>query len=283
MSRILGFSPYIDNMTVGIPRDLDFQHPTFWSDPDDPLYTIHCTRPWGTCSVEGTQIRIPDRALAPPWTNDGNMEVMDQGANREYDFYEAQTPLTPGGGTFNVGWGGSTDLAGDGLGTGEGLAAEWGNLAGIIRAQEAASGTINHALYMVIACDNGQYVYPATKQAGACMDRTNAPPNGTHLWLDLTPAEIDALAIPSWQKMILKTLHNYGAYMGDTGGPGFALQFESPLTYTSFGRTDPLVPWAQANGWSPYNGYYIGHWQNVPASVWQHLHVLDPCVARGSC
>jgi hypothetical protein len=106
---------------------------------------------------------------------------------------------------------------------------------------------------------------------------------GTHLWLDLTPAEIDALSIPSWQKVILLALHAHGAFMGDTGGPGFVLHFESPLTYTSFGRVDPLVPWAQANGWVPSGGYYVGKWDNVPSSVWTRLRVLDPCVAQGTC
>jgi hypothetical protein len=106
---------------------------------------------------------------------------------------------------------------------------------------------------------------------------------GTHLWLDLTTSEIDALAIPSWQKMILRTLHTHGAFMGDTGGPGFDIQFESPLTYTSFARVDPLVPWAAANGWDAFNGYYVGKWYNVPSSVWTNLRVLDPCVSRGTC
>jgi hypothetical protein len=71
--------------------------------------------------------------------------------------------------------------------------------------------------------------------------------------------------------------------MGDTGGPGFDIQFESPLTYTSFARVDPLVPWAAANGWDAFNGYYVGKWYNVPSSVWTNLRVLDPCVSRGTC
>jgi hypothetical protein len=107
---------------------------------------------------------------------------------------------------------------------------------------------------------------------------------GSHLWLDLTETDIDALVIPAWQKMILKALHNYGGYMGDTGGAGFGLQFESPFTYTSFGRVDPLAAWAQSNGWTFSSGYgYVGSWTNVPASVWTHLHVLDECVALGTC
>ena len=271
-------------MFAAVTPAQDYEHPTFWSDPDDPLYTIHCTRPWGTCSVEGQQVRIPAQAKAPPTSNDGHMTVIDQGANREYDFYETVTPLS--GNVVSIGWGGSTDLAGDGLGTGEAVAAEWGNLAGIVRAQEAISGTVNHALFLVLTCGSSspEFVYPATKGGAFCSDQTNAPPMGTHLWLDLTDTEVDALAIPSWQKMLLKTLHNYGAFMGDTGGAGFQFQFESPFTYTSFGRVDPSAAWAQANGWTFSSGYgWVGNWSNVPASVWTHLHVLDPCVSQGVC
>jgi hypothetical protein len=268
-------------MTAGIPRSQDYEHPTYWSDPDDPLYTVHCTRSWGTCSVEGLQVRIPQVALAPPTDNDGHMTVVEQWNNWEWDFFEAETPLS--GSTLNIGWGGRTDITGDGLGTGEAVAAQWGNLAGIMRAQEVATGNIDHALFLVLTCDNGDFVYPATKSGAPCSDTKDAPPMGTHLWLDLTPAEIDALSIPSWQKVILLALHAHGAFMGDTGGPGFVLHFESPLTYTSFGRVDPLVPWAQANGWVPSGGYYVGKWDNVPSSVWTRLRVLDPCVAQGTC
>ena len=146
-------------------------------------------------------------------------------------------------------------------------------------------GTIPHALFLVLTCgDNSpEWVYPATKGGAFCGDQTNAPPMGTHLWLDLTDAEIDAAALP-WQRPILKALHNYGAFMGDTGGPGFDVEFESPLTYTSFGRVDPLVPWAQANGFTFNSTYgWVGSWSNVPSSVWTHLHVLDPCVSQGLC
>jgi hypothetical protein len=284
MNRILTtFSPYIDNMSVGHPRAEDYEHPTYWSDPNDPLYTVHCTRGWGTCSVEGLRLRIPQAALAPPSTMDGHFTVVEQWNGWEWDFWETQTPLPVGGGVLTVGWGGRTNLAGDGLGTGGAVAAAWGNLAGIMRAQEVTSGTIGHALFAVFPCDSGTFVYPAAKSGGACSDRVNAPPMGTHLWLDLTTSEIDALAIAPWQKMILRALHNHGAFMGDTGGPGFDLHFESPLTYSSFGRVDPLVPWAQANGWAAFNGYYVGKWDNVPSGVWTHLRVLDPCVSRGNC
>ena len=284
VNRILTtFSPSIDVMSVGNPRSQDWEHPTYWSDPTDPLYTVDCIETWGTCPIEGLRMRIPQAALAPPTANDGHMTVVEQWNGWEWDFYDAETPLQPGGGVIRIGWGGRTALAGHGLGTGEAVAAEWGNLAGIMRAQEVVSGTVAHALFLVLSCDNGGFVYPATKSGSSCADTTNAPPMGTHLWLDLSIAQINALPVPDWQKLILRTLHTHGAYMGDTGGAGFNLQFESPLTYTSFGRPDPLVAWAQANGWSSCNGSYAGRWNNVAPSVWTHLHVLHPCVAQGSC
>ncbi len=38
---------------------------SYWSRSTDPLYTIHCTENWGTCEIEGMQIRIPAGARAP--------------------------------------------------------------------------------------------------------------------------------------------------------------------------------------------------------------------------
>ena len=233
VNRILTtFSPRIDSMSAGTPRSLDYEHPTYWSDPDDPLYTVHCREPWGGCSIEGLRLRIPQAALAPPASNDGHMTVVEQWNGWEWDFWHAETPLPSGGGVITIGWGGRTELAGDGLGTGDAVAAEWGNLAGIMRAQEVASGTIAHALFLVLSCDSGAFVYPATKSGGRCSDTTNAPPMGTHLWLDLTPAQIEALAIPGWQKTILRALRTHGAFMGDTGGAGNLRSSSSPRSRT---------------------------------------------------
>jgi hypothetical protein len=282
VKRIRGFSPYIDDMTAGIPRAYDWQHPTYWPKASDPSYTVHCTRPWGTCSVEGLKVRIPQEALAPPTTNDGHLTVVDQETGWEWDFYDAETPLPTGGGTVTIGWGGRTRIDGDGLGS-DATAARFGNLAGVIRAQEAISGRIDHALFMVLSCDDGSFVYPAMKKGAACADRTNAPPMGSHMWLDMSETEIDALSAPAWQKMILRTLHRYGAFMGDTGGPGWGYQFESPLTYRSFGVEDALLAWAEANGWIASNGSRVGRWSNVPDDVWGRIRILDPCVSKGTC
>jgi hypothetical protein len=71
---------------------------------------------------------------------------------------------------------------------------------------------------------------------------------GQHLWLDMSPAQINALALPDWQKIILRAMATYGMYVGDDGGAPWALQFESGDNYTSFGVPDPWVAYAKSHG-----------------------------------
>jgi hypothetical protein len=56
---------------------------------------------------------------------------------------------------------------------------------------------------------------------------------------------MDSLDLPDWQRTILTALHDYGGYLGDrTTGGGFALGFESGMSYTGFGRSDRTRNWA---------------------------------------
>jgi hypothetical protein len=74
----------------------------------------------------------------------------------------------------------------------------------------------------------------------------------------------------------------YGMYVGDTGGGSWGIRLESGSSYTSFGRPDPLVAFAQANAWVPYQNTWIGHlhdgidWHN-------RLRVIHPCVTQRTC
>ena len=137
-------------------------------------------------------------------------------------------------------------------------------------------GRIDHALFITIPCgaQEPRYVAPATKGGTLCGDNTDRIPMGARLRLSMTAAEIDALAVPTWKKTILHALRTYGAYMGDTGGAAsFGVMLESSATYTAFGVEDPKVAFAKANGWVPYNGYYVGKLkEGVP---WSRLQVLD--------
>ena len=102
--------------------------------------------------------------------------------------------------------------------------------------------------------------------------------------LDLSPSEIDALPVPGWKKTILRAMAEYGLYVGDTtGGTPWNIWFESSSTYTSFGRSDPMVEFAREAGIprSSDGRYYFDWGSGVD---WRrHLRVVDPCVAQRTC
>ena len=279
VARVLAFGA-ASNLVAGTAGTTsDWQHPTYYPQASDPLFTLHCTEAWGTCPIEGMQIRVPD-AARPAGGSDAHMTIVDQATGWEYDLWSV-TSKPAGGGTLSFGWGGRTRIDGDGRGSGA-TAAQYGNMAGSIRAQEMAAGRIEHALFMVVNCDSGGYVYPAGKSGRACANRASAPPMGSRFQLDMTGAQIDALALPAWKKTILRAMAEYGMYVGDTGGGGFGLQFESGSTYTSFGVQDAMVTFAAQNAVPLYQGKYIFDLK-TGVDYASRLRVLDPCTAQGTC
>jgi hypothetical protein len=281
--RLLGFGRVADLEAGQADTEDDWFHPTYWAQARDPVFTLHCTMPWGTCEVEGMEVRIPDRAR-PAEGGDAHLTVVDQASGWEYDFWQV-TRKPAGGGRLEMSWGGRTRIDGDGLGS-DATAAHFGLLAGIIRAQELEAGRIDHALFMVINCDSGSRVHPALGNGRACDDPRNAPPQGARFQLAYSDAEIDALAVPAWKKAILRALARYGAYVGDVGGSPWNFQFESGSTYTSFGQEDQTVAFARRIGaptWTDSEGrrrYVFAMHDGVD---WSRLRVVDPCVARRDC
>jgi hypothetical protein len=144
------------------------------------------------------------------------------------------------------------------------------------------AGVINHALFLVVRCGSASYVYPATKYDSVCADQTNAPAMGSLYYLAMSDDQINSLAVPAWKKTILTAMAHYGLIFGDTGGPGFGIQLESGLTYTSFGAEDPTVTFAKNNGWDLWNGTYVGHLAD--GVDWaKYLRVADACVQAKTC
>ena len=260
--------------------DGDFQHPTYWSTPDDPEFTIRCTRPYGRCEVEGMRVRIPERAR-PAGGSDAHLAVVDQRSGWEYDLWEVESKPS-GGGELVTGYGGRTRIDGDGLAS-DATAAHFGLLAGMIRAPELRRGRIDHALFLVADCDSGEIVYPARGRGAPCGDRTDAPAQGMRFQLDMSDAEIRALDAPRWKRGILRALARYGMFLGDTGGSPWDLEFESGSTYTSFGYPDPIAEYAKRIGISQEDdGRY--HFELDDVIDWRsRLRVVDPCVSERSC
>lgn len=289
VQKVLSWGPP-GNLVAGTAETTsDWSHPVYFAQPGDPIYTLHATEPWGTNSLNGLQIPIPSYAR-PAGGSDGHMTVVTP-EGWEYDFWEGTKP-TPGGGTYDFGWGGRTRIDGNGLGS-AGTAAGFGNLAGMIRAPELAAGKINHALFIVVKCaakdtafgygttasSTSSYVYPANHGGSTCpTEEADLPPMGAHFVLAMSDAQIQALEVPTWKKTILTALANYGGYVGDTGGSGFCLMFESSSTYTAAGLPDPLVAFAKENGLPMWEGKYVF---NIASGVeWEkYLRVVVPPAA----
>jgi hypothetical protein len=284
VNRLMGFGT-AQNLTAGRANTPeDYAHPTYWSQPDDPYFTVHCTEHWGTCALEGMRIQVPD-AAKPATGSDGHMTVVDQASGWEYDMWQVKQKPS-GGGQIVTSWGGKTRIDGDGLGS-DAVAAEYGTMAGKLRIQELEAGRINHALFMFVNCDSGKAVFPAVHNGRACdeigQSNSNAPSMGQRFQLDMSAAQIDALNVPEWKKTILHAMAEYGMYVGDTGG-SWGIKEEGGQMYRSLGYKDPWVEFAKKVGapyYAPDNDWVLNLAQGVD---WQsHLRVVDPCEARGTC
>jgi hypothetical protein len=273
-------------MQVGVAQTRDdWGHPTYYAKSTDPVFRLQPTAPWGRNPIAGHRIPIPD-AARPAGGGDGHMTVVTPDG-WEYDFWQVQDKPA-GGGTLRFSWGGRLRIDGDGL-RGGGTASRFGNIAGMIRAQELAASRIRHALFVVIRCagvgdwfghgvqmrGQSSFVYPAVSGGARCPEGTMAPPLGARLQLTMSRAQIAALPVPAWKKAILRALARYGGYVGDTGGDGINFMFESSTMYTSFGFADPLVSFAQANGVRQSGGRYV--FDIAPGVDWaRYLRVVPP-------
>jgi hypothetical protein len=284
VARLAGFGGP-QNILVGEPGTAqDYSHPVYWSQPGDPWFTIHCTQPWGRCALEGRRIQIPDRAW-PAGASDAHLTVMDQRTGWEYDMWRVHEKPA-GGGRLVTAWGGMTRIDGDGLGS-DAVAAEFGTLAGKIRIEELEAGEIHHALFMFAECDSGRTVFPAGHSGRRCSSigqpDADAPAMGQRFQLDMSDAEIDALAVPEWKRAILRAMAHYGMYLGDTGGT-WGVQIEGGTSYASLGYDDPWTAFARKTGlpFNPRGGVWVFDLRS--GIDWrERLRAIDPCEARGGC
>jgi hypothetical protein len=264
-------------------------NPVYFGQAGDPTFRIHCREHWGRCRIEGRRIHIPAGAL-PEGPSDHHLTVIEWDTGWVYDLWTVATPRIPHrGGRLSIGWGGRTRITGSGLGS-SATAAHQSTIAGNVRPEELAAGRIDHALAMVVHCDSGGQVYPAGGHGQSCAsvgetDR-DAPAEGARFWLDVSPATIDALPIPTWRKAILTAMARYGMIVGDTGGT-IAFERESGRSWTSFGQRNPWDALGARLGVPRIaDGTRFGFAIEDPVTrqlLASHLRVLAPCVSRGRC
>ncbi|GGQ85632.1 hypothetical protein [Couchioplanes azureus] len=302
---------------VADPRGVGGE-PTYYAQPGDPSYVIDCLSYGGNCTIDGMSVRIPAQAApeggwSAPAGADRHLTVVDQSTGWSYDMWQVRGSGLPApGGTLQISFGGRSRIVGectpgkpaDGTNcepdrsVGHGTAAHVAGLAGRVRVEELQAGRIDHALNIVLECDNGgEPVYPARGKGQPCANTVDAPPMGALLQLDMTPQQIDALPVQPWKKVFLRAMAEYGMYFGDTGSQNlFSIEVESGNQYTAFGKPDPWLAYGQAN-WEPYTSdgvtSYVAKLYNRPGdpdpnldwmkAVWSHLRVLHPCVAERTC
>lgn len=244
----------------------DFGHPVYFASASDPVVTATC----GTygCYSNGSKVgsislHVPS-AARPAQASDHHMGIV-QPDGTEVDCWGASYS---GGSSLTAGICSTSSIGGMGVETpsatsGAALAA------GLIRFDELSRGSVPHALFVVVSCTNG-VVYPGTSQARSCGDGAGVPV-GAWLHLTLSDAQINALpasTTPAAYLPILHALHNYGAFVEDTGGsfatesgaPGVWFMFEDPQQYASFGQSPPGAAFAAAHGplsisWSALRPY----------------------------
>jgi hypothetical protein len=226
--------------------------PVYYADSSTPRTNVALTESWSPYSTL-SGVPIPAGA-APDPSDDASMAIIDGETGCEYDFYAARKRAD---GSWAAGWANTTYVSWNGVDPG-GVSARGSGFwlgAGLIRPEELAAGSIDHALVMSYRYTKaGGPVAPATHSDGRSTS-SSAIPTGGRLQLD--PAlDLDALGLAPWQTTIARALQTYGAFVADTS-TGIALYAQNPQ-----GLGAGAYPWGE------------GDYASLPASLVSRLRVL---------
>ncbi len=272
----------------------------------DPVYSVRCLEPWGTCSA--TSVHVPNGTRSGPATDFHNAFI-DAAAGTVTDSWLTCASFQSGGQsgagyhgspcsfplaarTFNIGWGGSGALSSDGTGFG-GTASSLSLVAGIVRPEDLLAGRMTHGVEIAVQCaQRGNEVYPAKGSDGkgnaTCTGATAEPRYGQILWLDAV-GEAETLGLnPTVLAPYIRAMHDFGFYIGDRdeggsvpqGSDEFAPDVESNPAWTTVVhaiQSDPnAVDTSVTNG-----GYHIT--PRVPSDIRSHLFILDATCSQNGC
>ncbi len=265
--------------------DNDYGHPVYLASIGDPDVALSCgSYQYGCNGAFPATIKVP-AAARPAAASDHHLGVIQPNGD-EYDFWGASFD----GATLSAHTGARSSILGSGVPAGMSATSGAALAAGLIRFQELRAGVIRHALFVVMPCTTG-VVYPGTTNAFACPDGQGVPV-GAHIHLKMSDAAIDALSVSADLKVVLHAMHQYGAFVEDTGGYGNLVEnaggpivgYESSTQYLSFGAPFPGAAWAQSQpGWTCNASTCAG--SPIPYSTLgaAQFEVLDPCYAQGTC
>ena len=148
---------------------------------------------------------------------DRHVLVVDANSCRLYELY-ASYPANNG--SWTAGSGAVYDMRSNAMrpaGWTSADAAGLPILPGLVRYEEIASGSINHAIRITVPRTQNAYIWPARHFASSRTD-ANLPPMG--LWLRLR-ADFDISSFPRDAQIILQALKTHGAIVADNGSPWY--------------------------------------------------------------
>jgi hypothetical protein len=211
-----------DNYIASINQGATYLHADFGSNLDYGIpYTI----------VPGTQPMVPitfdeygDESDPGPYPippnapveagSDHHVLVLNSGTCKLYELYHAsKDPSGPG---WTAGSGAVFTMTSNALrpeGWTSADAAGLPILPGLVRYDEAASGSIKHAVRFTVWRSQKAYIHPATHYASSYTD-SNLPPMGLRLRLK---ASYDISGFTGQARVILEALKRYGMIVADNG------------------------------------------------------------------
>lgn len=150
-------------------------------------------------------------------TGDRHILIVDQGACRLYELYDAHKLSAT---SWHAGSGAVWDLRSNALRPATWTSADAAGLPilpGLVRYDEVAAGKVDHAIRMTVPVTRTSTLWPARHQAGSTSS-ADAPAMGQRFRLRSTVREAD---FPAQLRPIITALKTYGAIVADNGSAWF--------------------------------------------------------------
>ncbi len=201
----------------------DGLHPDFGS---KRIYGIPYSISDNSTAMAGVSFYYPDESDSGPYPiplrpkieagSDHHILIVQRDECRLYELYDAQKVQ----GRWFAGSGAIWDLNSNRLrpnGWTSADAAGLPILPGLVRYDETAKGTIDHALRFTAPTTRTSHIYPARHDAGDSSNRS-LPPMGLRVRLK---ASVDISHFSKKNQVILNALKRYGMILADNGSPWF--------------------------------------------------------------
>ena len=147
--------------------------------------------------------------------SDRHLLVVDKSTNHLYELYQASKNSD---GTYSAGVAVAYDLSSYALRPDHSVSADAAGLPmlqGIVRYEEVASGSVNHAIRFAVNNLRNTYIWPARAAAGSSKSDSSLPPHGQRFRLK---ASFDTSGFGPQEKIILEALKKYGMILADWNG-----------------------------------------------------------------